>query len=309
MSKILVSGLINFETTLGVEGFPIYYFPVHYRFNGVASTISGVGYNIVKALVTLGDEAQLFSLVGEDMLGQMVLDTLRMEGIPHDHVLREIDETSQSVIIYDDGGRRQINVDLKDVQDQRYPSEPFAQALADADLAVLCNVNFSRPFLKMAKARGVPIVTDVHTISSLDDVYNRDFMEAADILFMSDDLLPVSPEDWAQRVMARYAPEVLIIGLGADGALLAVREDDYVERCPTVYTRKIVNTIGAGDALLAAFVHFYARTSDPYSSLRRAMVFASYKIGERGAAEGFLTEAELDAWYEEIRSNGGFPPG
>ena len=46
MSRILVSGLINIETTLKVDGFPIPYFPVRFPFHGVNSTVSGVGYNI-----------------------------------------------------------------------------------------------------------------------------------------------------------------------------------------------------------------------------------------------------------------------
>ena len=45
MTRVLVSGLINIETTLQVEGFPIPYFQVHYPFYGVNSSVSGVGYN------------------------------------------------------------------------------------------------------------------------------------------------------------------------------------------------------------------------------------------------------------------------
>ncbi len=301
MSTIAVSGLINIETTLRVEGFPIHYTPVRYPFGGVNSTVSGVGYNITKALLTLGDEVHFLSIIGEDRLGQLVLDVLEMEGVPSKYVRRRRGETAQSVILYDGEGRRQINVDLKRVQEQVYPREHFEAALEGADLAVLSNVNFSRPWLDVAKARGIPIATDVHAISSLDDEYNRDFMAAADILFMSHDLLPVAPEEWARQILDRYSPQVVVIGLGAAGALLAVRGAGEIERVSPVRTREIVNTVGAGDALFSAFVHYYVQTFNPYVSLQKAAVFASYKIGERGAAEGFLTEDELDAWYEELR--------
>ncbi|MFP4344334.1 MAG: carbohydrate kinase family protein [Anaerolineales bacterium] len=301
MSTVVVSGLINVETTLRVEGFPIHYSPVRYPFGGVNSTVSGVGYNITKALRTLGDEVRCVSIIGEDWLGQLVLDVLEMEGLSSKFIRRQMDETAQSVILYDGDGRRQINVDLKQVQEQVYPLERFEVALEGADLAVLSNINFSRPWLDLVKARRIPIATDVHAISSLDDDYNRAFMAAADILFMSNDFLPVAPEEWARQVLERYSPQVVVIGLGAEGALLAVRGDGEVERVPPVRTREIINTVGAGDALFSAFVHFYIQTFNPYISLQKAMVFASYKIGERGAAEGFLTEDELDAWYEELR--------
>jgi sugar/nucleoside kinase (ribokinase family) len=61
-----------------------------------------------------------------------------------------------------------------------------------------------------------------------------------------------------------------------------------------VKTREIVNTIGAGDALFSSFVHFYSKTQNPYEALRKAIVFASYKIGEKCASEGFLGEEELN---------------
>jgi len=35
---------------------------------------------------------------------------------------------------------------------------------------------------------------------------------------------------------------------------------------------------------------------DPYRGLRSAVVFASYKIGAVSAADGLLTDTELDEW-------------
>ena len=63
MASILVSGLINIETTLCVDGFPIPYRPVRYPFNQINATVSGVGYNIAKALTTLGDNVNLLSII------------------------------------------------------------------------------------------------------------------------------------------------------------------------------------------------------------------------------------------------------
>ena len=294
MDKILVSGLINIETTLQVDGFPIPYFPVCYPFNQVKTTISGVGYNVAKALTTLGDTIFFLSLVGRDGLGQWIDSILRSDNIPAQGVLHLLEQTPQSVILYDPQGRREIHVDLKNVQEQPYPAEIFDRALAECSLAVLCNINFSRPFLQKARCSGILVATDIHAIRSLEDDYDRDFMAAAHILFMSDEGLPCSPEEWARKVMDRYGVEILVIGLGAKGALMAVRRDHFLERIPTFYTRPVVNTIGAGDALFSAFTHFYHKSRDPYRSIRNAMVFASYKIGVSGGAEGFLTEKALE---------------
>ena len=300
MSRILVAGLINIETTLRVDGFPIPYFPVRYPFQGVNSTVSGVGYNIAKALIALGNEISFLSIIGEDVAAHQVRTALMAENIAGENVLSLMPHTAQSVIIYDADGRRQIHTDLKDIQAITYPPEIFEHEMARCESLVLCNINFTRPFLKKARQAGKTIASDVHTISDLNDEYNCEYMRAADILFMSDEALPASPEVWAKQVQHVYDPKILVIGLGSQGALLAVRSDNFMERFPSVQVRPVVNTIGAGDALFSAFLHIYQQTEDPYLSIKKALIFASYKIGEKGAAEGFITNDVLERLYGEL---------
>lgn len=297
MSKILVSGLINIETTLKVEGFPINYFPVAYPFFGVRSTVSGVGYNLAKALKTLGNEVDFLSIIGADIHQPVILNELNCLNISTEYIRSDISETAQSVILYDPNGKRQIYTDLKDIQKKTYPTEPLKQALQDSELCVLCNINFSRPFLDIAKQAGKIIATDVHAISSLDDEYNQDFMEKADILFMSHEKLPVSPEKWVQSLWSKFSTPIVVVGLGNQGALLGIKKEGLLTRFPAVTTRAVVNTIGAGDALFSAFIHTLVVTQDPILAIKKAITFASYKIGSIGAAEGFLTAAELDQLY------------
>jgi len=300
MGDVLVSGLINLETTVRVDGFPIDYIPVRFPFFGVRSTVSGVGYNVSKALTILGDRVRFVSIIGHDILGTMVRQALATDGIDDGFVVPGLDQTAQSAILYDPQGQRQINVDLKDIQDQVYPEPLFEQALAPCSLAVLCNINFSRPFLSLARRQNKLVATDVHTVSELDDPYNQDFMRAAHVLFMSDEALPCAPEMWVKRMLNRYGNEIIVVGLGAQGALLSVKRDGFLERIPAVHTREVVNTIGAGDALFSTFVHFYKEDRDPYAAIQRAVVMASYKIGEAGAADGLLGERALCDLCDEL---------
>lgn len=299
-NAILVSGLINIETTLRIPAFPLEYFPVTYPFFGISSSVSGVGYNIAKALTVLGENVHFLSLIGNDIAAQQVRTKLLEDNIPWKFVLSQLDQTAQSVILYDDNGRRQIHTDLKDIQEQVYPLELFEQALSDVQICALCNINFSRPFLQRATRAGKLVATDVHAISELEDEYNRDFMQAANILFMSDDKLPDPAETWVQKVWNRYPAEIVVVGCGKQGALLALREGRQMERIPAVVTRPIVNTIGAGDALFSCFLHCYQQSADAYTALRKAVVFASYKIGVTSAADGFLNAKELEKLSTEI---------
>jgi ribokinase len=252
-----------------------------------------VGYNVARALTILGDTVNLMALIGNDPTSQLVVRKLKEDHLSGIYVLSQLEQTPESVILYDHEGKRQIHVDLKNIQEQTYPEEIFDRAIQGCSLAVLCNINFSRSMLKKVKQNGIWTATDVHAIRDLEDPYNRDFMETANILFMSDESLLCSPEEWVRQVQNRYGPEIVVVGLGSKGIVLAVRSDHFLERLPAVIVRPIVNTIGAGDALFSCFVHYYTTSRDPYESIRKAVFFASYKIGVRGAAEGFLNEQEL----------------
>lgn len=303
MSRVFVCGLINLETTLAVSSFPISYNPVNFPFWGVQTTVSGVGYNLASALTKLGNRIDFASLIGGDDNSILVRKALKDEGMADDLVLGQAKATAQSVILYDPSGRRQIYTDLKDMQDQAYPVSRAVSALMRCDLAAICNINFARPLLRAAMEAGKPIATDVHTLDDLENAYDLDYMRAADILFLSDESLPDTPENVARLMLEKFKCKILVIGLGGNGALLGVRGDGFIGRFPAVYTRPVVNTIGAGDALFSAFLDGYLRTHDPYAALRRAMVFASYKIGEKGAAEGFLVGEELDRWVDRINKD------
>src|SRR5574340_1100649 len=170
MAKILVSGLINIETTLRIAEFPLVYNPVNFPFHGIHSSVSGVGYNLSKALTTLGDQVEFLSLIGKnETAADLVRACLRRDGISERYVLSQVDETAQSIIIYDSHGKRQIYVDLKDIQEQAYPLDLFHQVMPACDLLVLCNINFSRTLLAPARDAGKLIATDLHDIGTLDD--------------------------------------------------------------------------------------------------------------------------------------------
>lgn len=301
MATIATAGLINIETTLKVDSFPVTYNPARFPFFGVNSSVSGVGYNVSKALTTLGHDVRFMALVGRDdgaVLVRADLDRINVDGA---YVRDDLDKTPQSVILYDGEGRRAIFTDLKDIQDRDYPPDAAESALAGVSLAVLCNINFARPMLARARALNIPIATDVHAIAAIDDAYNRDYMAAATILFQSHEKLPCAPEEWIHELWARYRTPIAVVGMGADGALLGLWKEGSIQHIPAVTTRPVVSTIGAGDALFSAFIHTYIAAPDPALALRKAAVFASYKIGVAGAADGFLASAALDALYEQTR--------
>ena len=293
MKPIFISGLVNIETTVPVKRFPVGYQPVDYLFHGIESNVSGVGFNISAALKALGAEPCLWSVTGMDINGDIITRELKSRGIAG-QLFPMADQTSQSVVLYDETGARMIYCDLKDLQDTAYPADKVASDLPDTDLAVVCNINFSRALLKPLKDRGVCIATDVHVLSDIHDGFNAEFMQAADILFLSNENIAGREHDFITDLAQTYDSEVIVIGLGASGALMYIRRENSVSHFPAVYTREVANTVGAGDALFACFLHYYHISGDPRVALAKAMVFASWKIGEKGASRGFLSAPELE---------------
>ena len=303
MSKILVSGLVNIETTLKVDGFPIEYSPVEYSFFGIKSLVSGVATNITKALSTLNEEVRIASLIAEDENGDRVLHKFKKQGLDTKYIRRDLKSTPQSIVLYDPTGKRKIYCDLKDIQDKRYDKELLEEALEDCSIVIACNINFSRPLLEVAKKKGKLIATDVHVLSNIEDEYNRDFMENADILFLSDEQIPCEDKKFIMQLKDKFNAKIIVMGKGKNGAMMYVREEDKLYRIDAVDTRKVVNTVGAGDALFSSFIHYYTKGNTPIEALKRAEIFASYKIGEDGAANGFTTEENIEKLYKELTFN------
>ena len=292
--KITVSGLVNVETTVLVRGFPIPYYPIDYPFFGVGSDVSGVGYNLAKALRTLGDEVSLISYTGQDEEAGRILRQLEADEIDCAHIRRTLRATPVSVVLYDESGRRQIYCDLKNIQDRQLPAGELDALLSDSDLIAACNISFNRSLLERAKALGKTLATDVHVIGNLEDEYNRAFLEAADILFCSDEQIPCRPEDFLRQMRARYPMRIAVIGMGAYGAMLYEREGDRIWHLPPARAQRVVNTVGAGDALFSSFLHYYGKGMEALPALERAQIFAARKIAHSGASVGFSREEEVE---------------
>jgi acarbose 7IV-phosphotransferase len=292
MKKILVSGHTGIEITAKIRQFPIEYSPIEYEFNGVNTTISSVGYNIVKAIKTLGGDPIFFSVIGNDIHRDIIKNEIENIGINTEYVLPIAEKTSQSVVLYNEN-KRKIICDLKNVQEIKYPIEKIDEVINTVDTAILCNINYSRELLKKVKSYGKTIATDVHVLDDVNDKYSKDFMAYSDILFLSNENILGREKEFLERLIETYNNEIIVIGLGENGVLMHIREENKIQQYPAVKTRDIVNTIGAGDALFSSFIYFYNKTKDPYYAIEKAIIFASYKIGENGAAQGFLSEEEL----------------
>ena len=293
MKRILISGLINTETTVKVKKFPIEYFPIDYPFFGVNTRVSGVAYNIAKAMKSLNDDVRLITMTGKDFGAQYIMSEMKKAGVSTRYVKDILEETPNTVVLYDEEGKRQIYCDLKDLQEAAYDFEQ--EIIQECDAVIACNTNFNRALLKKAKESGKLIATDVHVLSDIQDDYNKEFLQYADLLFLSDENIRTDYREFLADIEKHYGNEIIVLGMGEKGVLMYVKREEKFYELPAVSVGKVVNTIGAGDALFSSFVHYYAKGYSPIEALQKAEIFASYKIGFDGASDGFADEDTIES--------------
>lgn len=290
MSKILVSGVVNLEMSCGVNNFPIEYQPVEYNFFKQSVNAAGVGYNLTSALCALGDEVCFAAMTGKDLTAKIIDEKISEIGATA-KFQNILESTPVSCILYDQNGRRKIYSDLKDVQSKSYDFS--AIDLKCYDLILACNVNFNRPLLHLAKSAGVRVATDVHVLGNAYDDYNREFMECADILFLSNEAVHGREEAFVEEIKNIYKHQIIVMGCGSEGAIMYTREKDSIIRQNAYSPEKVVNTVGAGDSLFSSFLSLYTKGYEPEVCLRLAQCFAAHKIGFNGASVGFMNMTEL----------------
>ncbi len=223
VKDVLVCGTLNLEITLPIGSFPLDYEPVHYHRFKLNSNPSGVGFNVSRALSVLGNRVRFVSMIGPDSLGTCLRSALSSFEISDEFVLPTLSETPQSIVMFDNVGRRMVHTDLKDIGERDYPLDYFEKAAHGEHFAIMTNAAFSRPLLPKIKPTGASVATDLQTASEASRAYDADFLQFAEILFLSHEKLHEEPEKFVSTLWDRTSASIVVVGMGASGAMLCMR--------------------------------------------------------------------------------------
>jgi sugar/nucleoside kinase (ribokinase family) len=290
--RVAVFGNSTLEICIPVGGFPVVYEPSRtVPAGGIPAAVAGTAYNVGIGLWRLGHEVTLCVTRGQDQAG--ALATASMPNDPRLHIIPlPVPRQPVTAVLLGDDGRRMILNESRDRAMQHDPASA-AEASRGCDLAVLPIGSANAHLATHAADLGVPLACDVHAIPGLTGDHEP-YCEAATILFMSDERLPVSVPDWLEQVMTRWPCRIAIVGQGDLGATMAIRGQSDLHHVPAVNAGPVASTLGAGDALCAGFLDGYTRGLPPRDALFRATVFAAAKIRQVGGAQGLVTASELD---------------
>lgn len=300
MSKFLVAGVTQIETIVRVDKIPVSYSPITSVNDSIFTAMGGDAYNESLALEWLGDEVTFMSIVGRNQDLSMINPPDRKITLSTEYIIPQMNETPTEVVLYDKERKQQIFEDIKDLRENVYDMSMVAPIAESCDMMVLANANFCRPFAKEAAARNKPIAVNIRSYNREKEKYNTDFLEPAKVLYFSDDNLGEDPYEFIDRMSATYGTEIIILGQGSEGLILFDKTKNLRVHYKTVKTNEVVNTIGAGNALFACFLHYYMETGDSVNAIKNALLFASYKIGYMGTSNGFMTTDQLEQWRNLI---------
>ena len=261
-------------------------------------TIGGAPLNLAAHAALYGNDAYLFSAVGDDELGRAALDRIRALGVKVDFIGKVSGvPTGQCRVTLDGDGVPTYKIDERSAYD-----EITAQQCKEPNFDVFC---FGTLALRYAHNRHTlerilrensfsEIYSDLNIRAPY---YSREAVElclaTASIVKISDeelgtvtDLLGIEyrePADAAKAIAARFpAIKLLLITLGERGSFALDTRESKIYRADAVKT-SVVSTVGAGDSFGAAFLSSYLADRDIEKALSVAARVSAYVVASIGA--------------------------
>ncbi|HSP05704.1 MAG TPA: PfkB family carbohydrate kinase, partial [Acidobacteriota bacterium] len=293
MSRVLVAGGVSYNTMIYLERFPeprsqtLFSRDFH---ETVGATGAGKALNLRK----LGMEVTLHAMIGDDDAGGKIRAGMEREGI---RFLYDIDPkgTERHVNLMEDGGGR-ISIYISYATFEPEIDEPRIESLlGDEDYIVLNILNYCRRLIPAIRRHNKPIWCDIHDYDGKKD-YHRDFVEAADFLFMSSDAM----NDYRafMQGMIDRGKQLVVCTHGRNGSTALTKDGQWLQT-PILQDYRRVDTNGAGDSFFAGFLYAWDRRYPIERCLKIATVVSGLCVTSRELAYPDLTPDLVEREYKK----------
>jgi sugar/nucleoside kinase (ribokinase family) len=259
-------------------------------------TVAGAESNVAIALARLGHEVAWIGRLGDDELGELVLRTLRGEGVDVGRVRRD-GEAPTGLMVKERrlGTRTRVHYYRAGSAGSRLAP---ADVEGDADVVHLTGIT---PALGPGPRAAVETLAERATTLSFDVNFRARLWPSpaaarealtplarrARIVFADAGELELVGGAGA---LLEAGVEVVVVKRGADGAEAVTRERTVRSAAPAVTA---VDTVGAGDALCAGFLSGRLDGLPVDTALDRAVRVAAFAVASAGDWEGLPRRAEL----------------
>ena len=262
----------------------------------------GKGANQALAAARAGAAVRFIASVGKDDFGQRALANLGQAGIDIKAVARRDRPTACATISVDRDGENQIVVssgaNLATVAGQLNPDEgdlvlqqmeiPLPEILSGIDLA---HARGAKTILNAAPFQSTPAAA----LAKLDVL----IVNEIEARMLADDL-GLDATDLAgacAKVQERFTTTV-VLTLGPDGAMAFAQDQAFQAG---VLPIQALDTVGAGDAFVGAFVAAMAADLSLEDCLRRGSVAGGLTCLQPGAQDGVPDQAAIAVHIDEIK--------
>lgn len=261
MARIMVIGSVASDEVLRLatplrEG-------AHLNGKRAAPRLGGGGANTAVALAAAGHHVILVSAVGQDVIGDALVQELREAGVDTSQIVRLPHATTQSLILVDPAGERTV-VNVARCEE----AEPQARLLdLDVDTVYVRSRRSDLAPLLARKAADTLVVAHVPPV----DPASR---PAQVLVASASDVDPEAVEQPLKlgRSVAGGVLRWMVMTAGAAGAR-AFSDAEVLEAAAE--TVPVVDTTGAGDAFAAGLLHALASQASMRDALALAVRFGT----------------------------------
>lgn len=256
--------------------------------------VAHTGNGVALGFQALGLATKFLDFLGDDPQGRMILDRYAAAGLDFSHLPAPAG-TPRSVNLVDREGRRFSFYDGRHPEGLRLPRDFYLPHLARARHVHISRSPHAQDVFADATAMGRTVSTDLHAWDG-EDPSAHPWAYGADLVFLS--AATVGPRIPAlMRQIAGHGRAALVVATdGAAGCHVLVRGDDQPRHFPAVVPeRPVVDSNGAGDAFLTAFLHARFAGQDLSACVLAGSVSGAYACGSPGTHEELIGAAKLAA--------------
>jgi sugar/nucleoside kinase (ribokinase family) len=297
--NILVIGGVTVDTLLYMHEFPDKR-PATVFSRAWRRTVGGTGAGKAMALAKLGFGTDIHAFVGDDPEGEMIGRAISASGARL-HASVDPKGTETHVNLMNDAGERISIYANYATSEPEIEPENFRDLVLKSDAVVLNISNYVRRFIPLARALGKEIWTDIHDYDG-NNAYHRDFIAAADHLFLSSDSLPGWRAFMADQIGA--GKKTVVCTHGKRGASAMDASGKLVEVAATPKFGQI-DTNGAGDSFFAGFMAAAARNLPLADRMRWGAVAGALAVASPELVHEALSPEKLEKEALEIYGGNG----
>ena len=268
----------------------------------------GAPFNVAVHLHQLGQPAQLISRVGDDELGRELLDFIASKGLETDYVQQGKTHLTGIVKVnVDDASEVTYKIVQPVAWDYIQYTDELAALVADAEMLVFgtlaCRQADTRKTLNKLLEKAKCRVFDVnlrpphytrdlvrHLIGKA-DIVKLNHHELAEIMPWFGDAATSDRATAMHWLAERFQLQAVCVTCGAEGALLYTGGQLYTAPGLVIEVR---DTIGSGDAFLAALLRGWLRRDEPGEMLRFACAAGALVATHQGATPA-IAPADVEA--------------